>query len=154
MLGVNTMLNDFEIITRHFRENNDIKIYPISDVHLGAAEHLAAEWDNFCKRILGEPNSYVILGGDLLNNSTRSSVANVFEETMRPREQKRRMAEMLKQLDIKSFVQSTGTTSGGAEKMQTMTQHMTLCASWIWSIFTGKTWRFSVCALATKKQMG
>ena len=45
------MLSDFEIITRHFPENNDIKIYPISDVHLGAAEHLAAEWDNFCKRI-------------------------------------------------------------------------------------------------------
>ena len=54
------MLNDFEIITRHFPENNDIKIYPISDVHLGAAEHLAAEWDNFCKRILEEPNSYII----------------------------------------------------------------------------------------------
>ena len=45
------MLSDFEIIIRHFPENNDIKIYPISDVHLGAAEHLAAEWDNFCKRI-------------------------------------------------------------------------------------------------------
>lgn len=43
------MLNDFEIITRHFPENNDIKIYPISDVHLGAAEHLTAEWDNFCR---------------------------------------------------------------------------------------------------------
>ena len=60
MLGVNTMLNDFEIITRHFRENNDIKIYPISDVHLGAAEHLEAERDNFCKRNLGDPNRYVI----------------------------------------------------------------------------------------------
>ena len=90
------MLNDFEIITRHFPENNDIKIYPISDVHLGAAEHLAAEWDNFCKRILEEPNSYIILGGDMLNNSLKSSVANIYEETMRPREQKRRMAEMLK----------------------------------------------------------
>ena len=90
------MLNDFEIITRHFPENNDIKIYPISDVHLGAAEHLTAEWDNFCKRISEEPNSYVILGGDLLNNSTRSSVADIFEETMRPRDQKRLMAEMLK----------------------------------------------------------
>lgn len=90
------MLNDFEIITRRFPENNDIKIYPISDVHLGVAEHLAAEWDNFCKRILEEPDSYIILGGDLLNNSTRSSVADIFEETMRPRDQKRRMAEMLK----------------------------------------------------------
>ena len=95
------LLSDFEIITRHFPENNDIKIYPISDVHLGAAEHLTAEWDNFCKRILEEPNSYVILGGDLLNNSTRSSVADIFEETMRPREQKRKMAEMLKPIKHK-----------------------------------------------------
>ena len=63
------MLNDFEIITRHFPENNDIKIYPISDVHLGASEHLAAEWDNFCKRILGEPNSYIILGGDVIGET-------------------------------------------------------------------------------------
>lgn len=95
------MLNDFEIIARHFPENNDIKIYPISDVHLGAAEHLTTEWDNFCKRILEEPKSYVILGGDLLNNSTRSSVADIFEETMRPRDQKRRMAEMLKPIKHK-----------------------------------------------------
>ena len=90
------MLSDFDIISRHFPENKDIKIYPISDVHLGAAEHLADEWDNFCKRISGEPNSYIILGGDMLNNSLKSSVANVYEETMRPREQKRQMAEMLK----------------------------------------------------------
>ena len=95
------MLNDFEIITRHFPENSDIKIYPISDVHLGAAEHLTTEWDNFCKKILEEPNSYIILGGDLLNNSTRSSVADIFEETMRPREQKRKMAEMLKPIKHK-----------------------------------------------------
>ena len=90
------MLNDFDIITWHFPENKDIKIYPISDVHLGAAEHMASEWDNFCKKILGEPNSYIILGGDLLNNSLKSSVANIYEETMRPREQKRIMAEMLR----------------------------------------------------------
>ena len=102
------MLNDFEIITRHFPENSDIKIYPISDVHLGAAEHLAAEWDNFCKRILEEPDSYIILGGDMLNNSLKSSVANIYEETMRPREQKRIMAEMLRPLKDKILCATTG----------------------------------------------
>ena len=102
------MLNDFEIITRHFPENNDIKIYPISDVHLGAAEHLAAELDNFCKRILEEPNSYVILGGDLLNNSLKSSVANIYEETMRPREQKKIMAEMLRPIKDRILCAYTG----------------------------------------------
>lgn len=92
------MHNDLELIVHSFKENNDIKIYPISDVHLGAAEHMRDEWEEFCKRILSEKNAYIILGGDLINNATRSSVSNVFEEVYRPSTQKRMMAEMLKPL--------------------------------------------------------
>ena len=89
------MLSDFEIITHHFPENRDILLFPISDVHLGASEHMEKEWADFCRQIEETPNAYIILGGDLINNSTRTSVANVFEETMRPREQKKVIAEML-----------------------------------------------------------
>lgn len=87
------MLSDFEMIVHSFEP--DIKIYPISDVHLGAAEHLTREWELFCEKILSEPNSYITLGGDLINNATRSSVSNIFDETMRPREQKKLMVDML-----------------------------------------------------------
>ena len=73
----------------------DIKIYPIADVHLGAAEHMEREWSQFCIDLLEQPNAYVTLGGDLINNATKSSVSNIFEETMRPREQKKIMVEML-----------------------------------------------------------
>ena len=89
------MLSDFEIITHHFPEKRDILLFPISDVHLGASEHMAREWDDFCRKIEETPNAYIILGGDLINNATRNSVSNVFEETMRPREQKKLIAEML-----------------------------------------------------------
>ena len=89
------MLSDFEIITHHFPDNRDITLYPISDVHLGASEHMEREWDDFCRKIEELPNAYIILGGDLINNATRNSVSNVFEETMRPREQKKLIAEML-----------------------------------------------------------
>jgi predicted phosphodiesterase len=89
------MLSDFEIITHHFPENRDIILFPISDVHLGASEHMEKEWADFCRQIEETPNAYIVLGGDLINNSTRTSVANVFEETMRPREQKKVIAEML-----------------------------------------------------------
>ena len=92
------MLSDFEIITHHFSENKDIIIYPISDVHLGASEHMEKEWGAFCTSVLDNPNAYIILGGDLINNATRNSVSNIFEETMRPREQKKVMAEMLEPL--------------------------------------------------------
>lgn len=90
------MKSDFEIIKHHFPENKDLIIYPISDVHLGAAEHMEKEWAEFCEKVLQEPNARIILGGDLINNATRNSVSNVFDETMRPREQKRVMAQMLK----------------------------------------------------------
>lgn len=89
------MLSDFEMIIRKFPERQDITIYPISDVHLGAAEHLEKEWKAFCESILSQPDAYVTLGGDLINNSTRSSVSNIFEERMRPSAQKKVMAEML-----------------------------------------------------------
>ena len=92
------MRTDFDIIVREFPNRDDIMIIPVSDVHLGALEHMTDEWDKFCKDVLNQPNVYVTLGGDLINNATRTSVSNVFKETMRPSAQKRKMAEMLKPL--------------------------------------------------------
>jgi predicted phosphodiesterase len=92
------MLRDFEIITRSFAKNTDITVIPVSDVHLGAGEHMAKQWETFCASVLKEPNTYITLGGDLINNATKSSVSNVFEETMRPSEQKKIMSKMLEPL--------------------------------------------------------
>lgn len=89
------MLNDFNVIQHKFTENNDIHIIPISDVHLGASEHMTKQWEQFCQEVLDRPNTFITLGGDLINNATRSSVSNIFEETMRPGEQKKLMAKML-----------------------------------------------------------
>lgn len=72
-----------------------ITIIPVSDVHLGALEHNKKAWETFCQEILKKPDTYIILGGDLVNNSTRCSVANPFDEVLRPREQKQRMVEYL-----------------------------------------------------------
>ena len=47
------------------------------------------------QKILQEKNSYICLMGDLMNNATRSSVSNVFDDIMRPREQKRYLANAL-----------------------------------------------------------
>ncbi len=87
------MLNEFEMVTHKF--DNPIEIYPISDVHFGALEHMEREWTAFCNMILQKPNAYLILGGDLINNNTRSSVGSPWDDTIRPREQKKRMVEFL-----------------------------------------------------------
>lgn len=89
------MLSDFEMITHKFPERPDLTIVPISDVHIGSSEQMWDEWESFCKRVLSKPDIYITLGGDLMNNGTRASVSNLFEETMRPRDQKRLLVEML-----------------------------------------------------------
>ena len=87
------MMNDFILIQHKF--DDGITIYPVGDVHLGAIEHCGPAWNTFCEMIRKDKSKKVILVGDLLNNATRSSVSNVFEETLRPREQKKRMVEYL-----------------------------------------------------------
>lgn len=92
------MLSDFDMIIHNYQMNKDMLIIPVSDVHLGSREHLRGEWKKFCADVLKQDNVFITLGGDLINNATRSSVSNIFEETMRPSEQKKEMAEMLKPL--------------------------------------------------------
>ena len=100
------MLNDFEMISHAFPY--EIVIYPISDVHLGAVEHCESQWQAFLKKVENE-NAYLILAGDLLNNSVRSAgFANPFEEAIRPRDAKRRMVEYLKPLRDRILCVVTG----------------------------------------------
>lgn len=88
------MQKDFEMITHHF--DQPIVIFPISDVHYGALEHMNKEWMDFCKMVEQTPNAYIILGGDLVNNNVRTcSFVNPYDELVRPREQKKRMVEFL-----------------------------------------------------------
>lgn len=89
------MRDDFEMIYRHI-DKKAIKVIPMADVHLGALEHCKKEWEEFCKTVESDPDMYLILGGDLINNSVRNSVANPFDEVIRPMEQKKRIVEMLK----------------------------------------------------------
>lgn len=87
------MLHDFDMVVHRFEK--PITIVPVSDVHLGAIEHNKKQWESFCQSLKDTPDTYIILGGDLINNSTRCSVANPFDEILRPREQKIRMVENL-----------------------------------------------------------
>ncbi len=87
------MLNDLDMIVRHFDE--EIDIIPIADVHLGAIEHNAKEWDEFLVRVKDEKNTYFILVGDLIQNNVKSAVGSPFDQVWRPMEQKAIMARYL-----------------------------------------------------------
>lgn len=85
-------------IVREFPDRPDIHLYAVSDLHIGAAEWQEQAWSQFRQAVLDDPNAYVVIAGDLMNNATKTSVSNVYEETMRPREQKVRLVEELRPL--------------------------------------------------------
>ena len=87
------MLSDYQMILHHFDE--EVDIIPISDVHLGAIEHNANEWEEFLLKVKEEPKTYFILVGDLIQNNVRSAVGSPFEQVWRPMEQKAIMARYL-----------------------------------------------------------
>ena len=82
------MLQDFEMIIKKFPKNDDITILPIADVHLGALEYMADEWQAFCNKVLESPNTYIVLGGDLIDNATKTCIASPWITTCRPRNRK------------------------------------------------------------------
>ena len=88
-------LNDFDLICHQFLGGHDVTIIPIADVHLGAKECNDDAFRRFVQSVAETPNVYVILGGDLINNSTRSSVGSPFDEVIPPHIQKREMAKIL-----------------------------------------------------------
>lgn len=100
------MLDDFTMITHKFAD--EITVIPIADVHFGAIEHDQKAWESFCAKVKDEPNTYLCLVGDLVNNNTRSSVGNPFDEVYRPREQKRIMTEYLEPIKDKVLCSVSG----------------------------------------------
>ena len=73
----------------------EVTIFPLADVHLGAQGSEAMAFYELIGQIAKEPNTYVTLQGDLIDNGTRNSVTNVFKATMPPSQQKREMAKAL-----------------------------------------------------------
>ena len=77
------------------QETKTATIYPLSDVHLGAQGAMSQAFARLVQEIASEPDSYVTLQGDLIDNGTRNSVTNIFKATMPPSQQKREMAKLL-----------------------------------------------------------
>ena len=85
------MLDDFLPIKVRFDEKqyrDGITIIPLGDVHYGSKEFNSVRWHEAVKRIYDDPNCYAVLVGDMIDNGTKSSVTNVYEQSCTPREQK------------------------------------------------------------------
>lgn len=84
-----------EMIAHSFYGGHDITVIPVFDVHLGSPNCMEQAFIDFIKKVSETPNVYLVLGGDLIDNGTRSSVTNIFRGTMTPSQQKKEMAAIL-----------------------------------------------------------
>lgn len=87
-----------EIITVKLGNFDFIEFYPLADLHLGDEKTDELLFKSFIKHILDKPNRFIGIGGDLINNATKSSVSNVYREKYTPSEQKYLMVDLLKPL--------------------------------------------------------
>lgn len=75
-----------------------IEIWPISDMHVGSREFNEGQLAKVVRDIAAEPNRYVVLGGDLCDNATKSSVGDIYRATLSPRDQPQYVADLLWQI--------------------------------------------------------
>lgn len=83
------------VIAELSNEFEYIEIFPVADLHVGAPEFQESKFLQLLNYVKEKENVFLILLGDLCNNATKSSVSNVYEETMPPQEQKKKLIEYL-----------------------------------------------------------
>ena len=114
------MRSDFDLIVHRLPNAPEVKLYFIGDLHAGAIEANTKGWDSFVHTVLSEPHSYLCILGDMMNNATRSSVSNVFDDAMsmypRPREQKKYLVNSLAPLTERILCIVPGNHEGRSTK--------------------------------------
>ena len=78
------------------KDITNIEILPLSDLHVGDAAFDRQCFLQYIRYVEAEPNRYILLNGDILNNATKSSVSDIYEETLNPRDQIKETAIMLR----------------------------------------------------------
>ena len=91
------MMDDFAPIIRRFEggRGRTLRIWAVADVHIGAREADVDGFAAFLKRVESDPDSYLVLVGDIVNNGIKDSLTNVYHETMPPSAQIEKAVELL-----------------------------------------------------------
>lgn len=84
----------------------------IGDLHLGSIGCHEKEWADYVQFVQTEPDTYIVIVGDMIDNGTRNSIANPFDCKYRPMEQKNILADYLKPIKDKILCATRGNHEG------------------------------------------
>jgi hypothetical protein len=86
------------VIVRDYSHLDDLYVYPLGDVHLGAASHNSARWQEWVAYLQERQNTSLLGTGDFLNCAVIGSKSDVYDETTTVGEAKQDLEDDLKPL--------------------------------------------------------
>jgi len=78
-----------------------VNIYPLADLHIGSKHFKRKILEEDLEVIKNDPNGLLILNGDLVNNSIKISIGDIYEEKLNPEEQIDLLVELFEPLKDK-----------------------------------------------------
>lgn len=102
------MPTTIKMISYKICEYPEVEIYPISDLHIGSKEFDEAQFQKLVREILDQPNRYVMIAGDIVDNGIKSSVSSPYDATMQPAAQRQYAAEILQPLQKRILAMCSG----------------------------------------------
>ena len=94
-----------KIIKRDLGENyKSIKLLPLSDIHIGDSLCNLDVIKAVLKEVKDSDNTFIILNGDLMNNATKNSVSDVYNEKLTPMEAIIKLCDLLEPIKDRILV--------------------------------------------------
>lgn len=94
------------------KDLEEIEIYILSDVHIGDPLSNKKQINKFVEEVLAAPNRYVIVNGDIINNATKLSVSDTYEEELTPEEQIDAAEEVIARMKNRIIMVTEGNHEG------------------------------------------
>lgn len=89
------MPTTLKMIAHKLNFPDGIELYGLADLHIGSREFDEGSFAKACRDIMAEPNRYVVMVGDYVDNGVKSSVTSPYEAMMQPKAQRDYAAELL-----------------------------------------------------------
>lgn len=99
---------DLTKIDSKYKQVKEIRIVPLADIHIGDPlldEKLLKQTIEYIK---DNDNVFTILNGDLMNTAIKSSISDIYEETMTPMQQIEELVNLLAPIKEKILVATSG----------------------------------------------
>lgn len=87
---------------------NDLELYIFSDEHIGDANSDIQGLKNRIEYVRTHENCYAILNGDIIDNATKTSVSDIYSQTMNPQSQVDMAVELFEPIKDKILCSTLG----------------------------------------------